>query len=120
MNVVELHEHQWCHPCKADIEGATFRMEWCLLCGTIRVNFHMGWSYMRPDGYREKVASGQIVEKDSFVGKVPDRVYENPRSPNNPAITRLGRGLKDLLEQQVAAPKILHLFPKPKKGGPVE
>ena len=112
--VVEIHEHKWCYPCEASIEGSTFRMEWCLLCGTIRINFQMGWSYMRPDGFREKVEAGAVIEKDTFVGKVPDRVYDKLTS--KPGRSVLGRGLKELLDREIKPTALASIF-GPRKGG---
>lgn len=106
-NVTEIHEHQWCYHGELLVEEVSrHRQEWCVGCGTVRVLFQMGWAYQYTDDFRAKLEAGAIIERDRYIGKLPDRIYYKKKGNIFP--NRLGRGLKELLEEQT--------YPSPIKG----
>jgi len=80
------------------------------LCGTTRVYFKLGWAYQYPDWLRQKLETGEVIEKDRFIGKIPERAYRIDKG--RPPAKRLGRGLRDLLDQNATVTPIRGLFPK--------
>lgn len=86
--------HQWCY--QGDMlvdEVSPHRQEWCAKCGTVRVQFSLGWFYQISDLARANPCKGE----DTFLSKVPERSMTRVSSSN-----RLGRGLKELMDK--AAP----------------
>ena len=87
------HTHGWVYV--GDIlleETSTHRAEFCLGCGTFRVNFVLGWSYLVPDCSKELLRD---------VDKI-DHTYLGPADSLGPRPSRagLGRGLKDIFASQ--------------------
>lgn len=103
------HTHRWLYEYDAAINiGGHYsyhRAEWCAECGTLRVNFSLGWAYHYPTGVKEMLEKMDSV-KEEFV--TPQHVPPQ-RGPQ-----RLGRGLAELRLMPGPSPT-KGLLPKPKE-----
>lgn len=97
-----IHEHGWCFLGDFFVPRNTelHRVEFCLSCGTVRVEFSGRWWVMVPEWSRDRLNQVTVFKNRPAKGI-------SPKTPPS----RLGRGLKELLDQNKEAPVIRGLFP---------